>query len=74
MVSLRFSPTALGLRVASVAPDAAVSHFGWVGAFFGMDLAATSAATQELLGWTPAGPSLAEDIAAGACSAKNGFR
>jgi hypothetical protein len=36
--------------------------------FFGMDLSATSTATQELLGWTPTGPSLIEDIDAGAYS------
>jgi hypothetical protein len=30
-----------------------------------MDLAATSTATRELLGWTPAGPTLIEDIDAG---------
>jgi hypothetical protein len=33
--------------------------------FFGMDLTATSAATRELLGWTPVGPTLIEDIDAG---------
>jgi nucleoside-diphosphate-sugar epimerase len=52
----------LDLPVASVAPD----HFGWIGGFFGMDLSATSTATQELLGWTPTGPTLVEDLAAGA--------
>ena len=59
---------ALDLPVASVAPDDVPGHFGWIGAFFGMDLAATSAATQRLLGWTPSGPTLVEDIAAGAYS------
>jgi nucleoside-diphosphate-sugar epimerase len=57
---------ALGLPVASVAPESAVDHFGWIGGFFGMDISATSVATQELLGWTPTGPTLVEDIAAGA--------
>ncbi|MBT2413318.1 SDR family oxidoreductase [Streptomyces sp. ISL-12] len=57
---------AYGLPVASVDPAEAQSHFGWIGAFFGMNGAATSTATQELLGWTPTGPTLLEDIDAGA--------
>ena len=31
-----------------------------------MDITATSARTRELLGWTPSGPTLFEDVAAGA--------
>ena len=54
------------LPVASVAPDDVKGHFGWIGGFFAMELAATSAATRELLGWTPTGPSLVEDLDAGA--------
>lgn len=61
---------ALGLPVTSIAPDDVPGHFGWIGTFFGMDLAATSTATRELLGWTPAGPTLIEDIDAGAYSAR----
>lgn len=60
---------ALDLPVAPVAPDEVASHFGWIGTFFGMDLAATSTATQELLGWTPTGPTLIEDIEVGAYQA-----
>jgi nucleoside-diphosphate-sugar epimerase len=60
---------ALGLPVTSVAPDDVQEHFGWIGTFFGMDLAATSTATRELLGWAPAGPTLIEDLDAGAYSA-----
>jgi nucleoside-diphosphate-sugar epimerase len=60
--------SALDLPVASIAPDDVPAHFGWIGGFFGMDLPATSTATQRLLGWTPTGPTLAEDIAAGAYS------
>ncbi|AMM22482.1 3-beta hydroxysteroid dehydrogenase [Frondihabitans sp. PAMC 28766] len=56
----------LHLPVESVAPADAEAHFGFLGGFFGMDLAATSSLTQELLGWTPVGPTLVEDIAAGA--------
>ena len=57
---------AFGLPVASIEPDAAAGHFGWISRFFAMDLAATSTATRELLGWTPVGPTLAEDIDGGA--------
>ena len=56
----------LGLSVTSIAPEDVQDHFGWIGTFFSMDLAATSTATRELLGWDPAGPTLIEDIDAGA--------
>jgi nucleoside-diphosphate-sugar epimerase len=57
---------AFDLPVAAVPVDEVLGHFGWIGAFFGMDLAATSVATRELLGWVPSGPTLLEDLAAGA--------
>ncbi len=57
---------ALDLPVTSVDPDDVSDHFGWIGGFFAMDLTATSTATRELLGWTPTGPTLAEDLEAGA--------
>ncbi|SEO05167.1 Nucleoside-diphosphate-sugar epimerase [Actinacidiphila rubida] len=56
----------LGVPTASVAPDEAEAHFGWIGRFFGMDVTASSDRTRELLGWAPTGPTLLEDIAAGA--------
>ncbi|WP_432839210.1 SDR family oxidoreductase [Dactylosporangium sp. CA-092794] len=59
---------AYDLPVASVDPAKAAEHFGWIGGFFGADLRATSTATRELLGWTPTGPTLIEDIDAGAYS------
>lgn len=58
----------LGLPTVSVAPEDAEAHFGWIERFFGMDVTASSARTRELLGWTPTGPTLFEDIAAGACA------
>jgi nucleoside-diphosphate-sugar epimerase len=61
---------AYGLPVTSIAPDDVQGHFGFIGTFFSMDLAATSAVTRELLGWVPAGPTLIEDIDAGAYSAR----
>jgi nucleoside-diphosphate-sugar epimerase len=56
----------LALPTVSVAPEDAEAHFGWIGRFFGMDITASSARTRELLGWTPTGPTLFEDIAAAA--------
>jgi nucleoside-diphosphate-sugar epimerase len=56
----------LDLPTVSVAPADAEGHFGWMAGFFGSDIRATSARTRELLGWTPSGPTLFEDIAAGA--------
>jgi len=56
----------LGVPAQSIAADAAATHFGWIGAFFGRDLPATSAATQQVLGWSPTGPTLADDLASGA--------
>lgn len=57
---------AFSLPVASIPPEEVHDHFGWIATFFAMDLAATSTATQGLLGWTPTGPTLIEDIDAGA--------
>lgn len=57
---------ALGLPVTSIDPSDASAHFGFIGGFFGAEMSASSTATQELLGWEPVGPSLLEDIAAGA--------
>jgi nucleoside-diphosphate-sugar epimerase len=59
---------AFGLPVTSIAPEDAEDHFGFMGMFFGRDLAADATVTQKLLGWTPSGPSLIEDIDAGAYS------
>ena len=35
----------LDVPVASIAPDAAAAHFGWIGAFFGADAAASNVLT-----------------------------
>lgn len=55
----------LDVPVASIAPQEAVEHFGFVGTFFGMDLASSSVITRELLNWTPTGPGLLEDLDSG---------
>jgi nucleoside-diphosphate-sugar epimerase len=59
---------AFDLPVTSVAADDVQDHFGWIGTFFAMELAATSTATRELLGWAPTGPTLIADLDAGAYS------
>lgn len=56
------------LPVASIDQADVAGHFGWIGAFFGMEMSATSAVTQKLLGWDPTGPTLIEDLEAGAYS------
>jgi nucleoside-diphosphate-sugar epimerase len=55
----------LGVPVVSIAPDRATDHFGWIGAFFGADVPASSALTRRRLGWAPTGPTLLADLAAG---------
>ena len=52
----------LDLPVVSVPREEAGDHFGWLGRFFTMDLAATSALTQKRFGWTPGWPGLIADI------------
>jgi nucleoside-diphosphate-sugar epimerase len=59
----------LGVPVTSVAPEEAVEHFGFMGQFFGRDMASSSALTRTTYGWKPTGPTLVEDIAAGAYDA-----
>ena len=55
----------LGVPVVSIAPEESLEHFGWIGRFFGLDIPASSALTQERLGWTPTHQGLLADIAAG---------
>lgn len=40
--------------VVSLSPEEAAGHFGWLGFFAGVDMPASSALTQERLGWHPA--------------------
>ncbi|MFJ1767290.1 SDR family oxidoreductase [Amycolatopsis sp. NPDC088138] len=61
---------AFDLPVASIAADDVQDHYGWIGGFFAMDLLASSVRTRELLGWAPAGPTLIEDLDAGAYSGR----
>ncbi len=57
---------AVGVPAASIAAEDAPAHFGWIGRFFGMDAPASSTGTQELLDWRPTGPTIVEDLDAGA--------
>jgi nucleoside-diphosphate-sugar epimerase len=55
----------LALPVTGIAPEEAFDHFGWLGAFFSMDVPASSILTRELLGWQPTRPGLLEDLEQG---------
>jgi len=55
----------LDLPVGPVDPADAAEHFGWIGRFFALDAPTSSALTRERYGWTPTGPTLLDDIAAG---------
>jgi nucleoside-diphosphate-sugar epimerase len=54
----------LGLPVRSIGADEAGDYFGWLAMFAGHDAPASSALTQERLGWRPGGPGLLDDLAA----------
>jgi nucleoside-diphosphate-sugar epimerase len=55
----------LELPVVSIAPQDATDHFGWMGMFFAIDAPASSALTQERLGWRPAHLGLIDDLELG---------
>ncbi len=53
----------LKVPVVSLSPEEAAAHFGWLSMFADLDLPASSAQTQERLGWHPTGPGLIADLA-----------
>jgi nucleoside-diphosphate-sugar epimerase len=55
---------ARGLKVPAVSLSAeqAPAHFGWLAMFAGFDMPASSAQTQQRLGWRPTGPGLIADL------------
>lgn len=55
----------LDIPVRSIPPEDAGEHFGWLGAFLGVDSPASSTLTRELLGWQPTQPGLIEDLELG---------
>ena len=56
------------LPTTTISPEEASERFGFLAQFVALDMAASSAITRELLGWEPTGPTLIEDIRAGAYS------
>ena len=52
----------LNVPVVSLKPEDAEGHFGWLAAFTGWDVPASSAQTREQLGWNPTGPGLIADL------------
>ncbi len=52
----------LKVPVVSLSPEEAVSHFGWMGMFANMDMLASSARTQQRLGWKPTQHGLLADL------------
>lgn len=66
-VSVRAIAEAIGrglqIPVVSLSPEAAASHFGWLGFAVSMDTPASSALTQQRLGWHPTDkPGLIADL------------
>jgi nucleoside-diphosphate-sugar epimerase len=52
----------LKIPVVSKSLKEAAEHFGWVAMFAGLDMPASSALTQQRLGWRPSGPGLISDL------------
>jgi nucleoside-diphosphate-sugar epimerase len=52
----------LNVPVVSKSREEAANHFAWIGHFFGIDAPASSAQTQERLGWRPVQPGLITDL------------
>jgi nucleoside-diphosphate-sugar epimerase len=52
----------LNVPVVAKSPEEAADHFGWLGFFVGFDAPASSAQTQERLGWRPTQTGLISDL------------
>jgi nucleoside-diphosphate-sugar epimerase len=52
----------LKVPVASISPEKAAEHFGWIAHFAALDMPASSEWTRKTLGWDPTGPGLIEDL------------
>jgi len=52
----------LNVPVVSKSREEAADHFGWIARFFGIDAPASSAQTQQRLGWKPVQPGLIADL------------
>ena len=54
----------LDVPVGPLSQEDAITHFGFLARFVGMDLQGSSTKTQDLLGWYPTGPGLIVDLKA----------
>jgi nucleoside-diphosphate-sugar epimerase len=54
----------LNVPIVSKSREEAADHFGWIARFFAMDGPASSALTQQRLGWRPTQPGLIADLKA----------
>jgi nucleoside-diphosphate-sugar epimerase len=65
-VPMKDIAAAIGRRikvpVVSLSPEEAAQHFGWLAMFAAFDMPASSALTQQRLGWRPTGSGLISDI------------
>lgn len=61
-VPMKTIATAIGKGLNLPVESRPAEYFGWFAMFAGMDAATSAAWTRETLGWTPTGPSLAEDL------------
>ena len=65
-VALRDIAAAIGRRlnlpVVAKSAEEVAGHFGWLGMFVGFDAPASSALTQQRLGWRPTQPGLITDL------------
>jgi len=52
----------LNVPVVSKPSEEAADHFSWIARFFGIDGPASSAQTQQRLGWKPVHPGLIADL------------
>jgi nucleoside-diphosphate-sugar epimerase len=52
----------LNVPVVAKSPEEAATHFGWLAHFVSLDLPASSALTQQRLGWRPTGPGMIADL------------
>jgi nucleoside-diphosphate-sugar epimerase len=52
----------LNVPVVSINPEQAQGHFGWLAAFIGWDIPASSAQTRKQLRWIPTEPGLIADL------------
>ena len=55
----------LGVPTNSIPLDELNGYFGFLGGFIILDALVSTAKTQALLGWTPVGPSLIDDLRQG---------